>query len=132
MSVWRVIARLAAVAAIFLIATIAMPSAGLAHAGHAGAHAVGHGGVHEAAMGEPAGEAAVAPRNDRTSGDGRHGSCAAPCCNAACSTACTNPALSNAAVAPSPDTVLVGHLGAPHESLPTDPPERRLPKPPRI
>lgn len=130
MNTWRVFLQLASMAMIVLIAVAGMPSASLAHPGHAGTHAGAPDATETGLTGIMA-EWAVALQDGDPGGDSRNRSCAGPCCNIACSLACASHVLANAASAPSPDADVLARLGTRREALPADPPERRPPKPPR-
>ena len=132
---WLVSLRLALSTAILLVAVLVMPSSAQAHASHA--HAVpttAHAG-HADEVTIPAAAIVTAVEameaGQGTSRGRLHGACGGPCCNIACSTGCVSHALSGSIAALPPTRHLLARLSAPREALPTDPPKRRLPKPPR-
>jgi hypothetical protein len=129
MRVWRSFRRLVA-AAVCLAAVIASSSASLAHGGHAGADVFVDRAVETAGTATAPETAVVSPDGDAQR-DGPHRSCGTSSCNLACNAKCASHALSTAVSTPRPRDVVLARLGMPGERLPADPPERRLPKPPR-
>jgi hypothetical protein len=126
----RALSRLAAVAAILLVAVLAMTSVAAAHPGHGNAGAMAIDGYDHVHAGAADGTPAAFVSADDSAAFLAKG-CAGACCTVACSMTCAGSALGPAATPGALPDLATTRYAIGHAAIFPDAPARRHPKPPR-